>query len=195
MSEENVREKMSALVIGASVGAIETLLTILPRLQRGYPCPVMVVVHLPRHNESLLPLIFSDRCGMPVKEAEDKEEIVPGTIYFAPPDYHLLVNRDFTLALSSDEAVHFSRPSVDVLFESAAAVFGESLTGVVLTGSNEDGAEGLRMVGAAGGRTIVQTPGTAEGRTMPESALAACPSSLVLDPPDIGKFLNEHPTP
>jgi two-component system, chemotaxis family, protein-glutamate methylesterase/glutaminase len=124
-----------------------------------------------------------------VKEAEDKETLCAGTIYFAPPDYHLLVNPDFTLALSSDELVHFSRPSVDVLFESAANAFGDSLIGVILTGANDDGAAGLAMIAASGGRVVVQDPSSAEGRSMPEAALAACPNAIVHEPRGIAEFL------
>jgi len=181
IAEVTVIEPFPAVVIGASVGAIEALSRVLPALPSGYPFAVLVVVHLPRHAESLLSAIFADRCQLPVKEVEDKEPLVPGTIYFAAPDYHLLVNPDFTVALSSDEPVHYSRPSVDVLFESAAAAFGDALTGVILTGSNEDGAAGLAAVAAGGGRALVQTPSTAEGRSMPLSAISACPSADVLD--------------
>lgn len=189
-AEVKANEPFPAVAIGASVGAIEALTRILPTLPAGFPCAVMVVVHLPRHSDSLLSAIFSERCMMKVKEAEDKEPLVPGTIYFAAPDYHLLVNPDFTLALSSDEPVHYSRPSVDVLFESAAAVFGDGLTGVILTGSNEDGAAGLAAVSSAGGYALVQNPSTAEGRNMPASAISACPAAHVLDLEGIAAFLN-----
>lgn len=184
----------AAVVIGASVGAIEALMKILPLLPATYPFPVLVVVHLPRHMDSLLTAIFREKCALPVKEAEDKEPLKGGTIYFAPPDYHLLVNPDFTLALSSDEAVHYSRPSVDVLFQSAADAYGDALTGVILTGSNEDGAEGLAAVCAAGGHALVQPPATAEGKTMPASAITACPSALVLELRAIAEFLKAEAT-
>lgn len=179
--EVEVREPFPAVVIGASVGAIEALSRVLPHLPADYPFAVMVVVHLPRQSKSLLSSIFADRCKMQVKEAEDKEPLESGTIYFAAPDYHLLVNPDFTLALSSDEAVHYSRPSVDVLFESASMVFGDAVTGVILTGSNEDGAAGLAAIVAGGGRGFAQTPATAEGSSMPAAAISACPNAEVLD--------------
>ncbi len=189
-AEVIIVEPFPAVVIGASVGAIEALSRVLPSLPAGYPFAVMVVVHLPRQSRSLLSAIFAERCMMPVKEVEDKEPLVPGTIYFAAPDYHLLVNPDFTLALSSDEPVHYSRPSVDVLFESAAAAFGDALTGVILTGSNEDGAAGLACVAAAGGSALVQQPSTAEGRNMPASAISACPGAYVMDLEGISAFLS-----
>jgi len=167
----------SAIVIGASVGAIEALLTILPEFPAGFPLPVFVVVHLPPDKKSLLPELFRNRCRIPVKEAEDKEPVVPGTIYFAPADYHLLVEEDFSLSLSNEEAVLYSRPAIDPLFESAADVYGDGLTGVILTGASSDGAKGLRAVCSAGGTALVQAPETAEGKTMPTAALEACLSA------------------
>lgn len=183
------------VVIGASVGAIGALGVILPALPADYPIPVLVVVHIPRHTDSLLPSIFQQRCPLVVKEAEDKEALRGGVIYFAPPDYHLLVNPDFTLALSSDEAVNYSRPSVDVLFESAAEAFGDGVTGVILTGSNEDGAAGIHAVCAAGGGALVQTPASAEGKAMPLTAIAACPSARVLELLEIAEFLKAKAIP
>lgn len=170
----------SAVVIGASVGAIEALTAILPRLPGDYPLAVLVVVHVPADRRSLLAEIYSARCALPVKEAEDKETIVPGTIYFAPPDYHLLVEPDFTLSLSNEEPVLYSRPAIDVLFESAADAYGDALAGVILTGANSDGAKGLRAVCNAGGLAFVQDPSTAEGTAMPTSALALCPEAVAL---------------
>lgn len=166
-----------AVVIGASMGAIEALSIILPALPCDYPLPVLIVVHVPRHKKSVMADLFSERCPIRVKEAEDKEPLQPSTVYFAPSDYHLLVENDLTLSLSSDEPVHFSRPSIDVLFQTAADAFGDRLTGVILTGSSSDGAEGLRAVLDAGGRAIVQNPGSAEGKAMPLAALEACPGA------------------
>ncbi|MBA2485730.1 MAG: chemotaxis protein CheB, partial [Nitrospira sp.] len=114
------------------------------------------------------------QCRLTVKEAKHKEPIVSGTIYFAPPDYHLLVESDRHLSLSSEEPVHYSRPSIDVLFESAADAYGRALLAIILTGTNEDGAHGVRAVCDAGGMALVQTPESAEARVMPEAALAAC---------------------
>lgn len=171
------------MVIGASVGAVEALLSILPKLPADYPFAVLVVVHVPAYRKSMLAEVFAAKCAIAVKEAEDKEEIRPSTVYFAPPDYHMLVEPDFTLALSSDEQVIYSRPSINVLFQSAADAYGDRLTGVILTGASRDGAAGLKAVCDAGGRGFVQNPDTAEGDIMPSEALKACPaaSSLLLD--------------
>ncbi|MGF7155663.1 chemotaxis protein CheB [Novosphingobium gossypii] len=180
---------VSAIVIGASAGAIQALLRILPQLPSGFALPVLVVIHVPPGRRSELAGLFAGKCRVPVREAEDKEPIVPGTVYFAPPDYHLLVEvaegADHTLSLSTDEPVFFSRPSIDVLFESAAEAYGDALMAVVLTGANEDGARGLRSVAEAGGRVCVQDPATAYARTMPDAALAACRRARVLSIPQI----------
>jgi two-component system chemotaxis response regulator CheB len=165
---------VSAIVLGASAGAVDALLTLLPSLPPGCP-PVLAAVHVPPDRPNRLVSLLQPRCAVRVKEAEDKEPVLPGTVYFAPPDYHLLVEQDETLALSSDEAVRFSRPSIDVLFESAADAWGAGLAGVILTGANEDGAAGLAAVAEAGGLPLVQDPVSATASAMPLAALAACP--------------------
>ena len=135
----------------------------------------MVVVHVPPDKRSILAELFQAKCRITVREAEDKEPISGGTVYFAPPDYHLLVETDRSLSLSSDEPVLYSRPSIDVLFESAADAYGPALIAIVLTGANQDGAKGLKAVVEAGGTAIVQSPEDAFASAMPEAALAACP--------------------
>lgn len=176
---------LQAVVIGASAGGVQALSQVLPALPADFPVPVLVVVHVPPRRDNALVDLFAGKCQLVVKEAEDKEPLVPGTIYFAPPDYHLLVEADATIALSSDEAVNHSRPAIDVLFESAADAFGAGLAGVIMTGANHDGAQGLRAVCAAGGFGIVQDPGTAEIATMPEAAISACPDAQVMALKDI----------
>lgn len=169
-----------AIVIGASAGALEALSAILPKLPKGFAMPVMIVVHVPPGRASVLAELFQERCAVTVKEAEDKEPVAAGTVYFAPPDYHLLIERDGSLSLSSDEPVLFSRPSIDVLFESAADAYGPALTGVILTGANHDGAAGLASVVAAGGQALVQAPAGAVASAMPEAAIKSCPGAAVL---------------
>ncbi len=176
---------LKAVVIGASAGGVQALSLVLPALPADFPVPVLVVVHIPPRRDNALVDLFGGKCRVPVKEAEDKEPLAPGTIYFAPPDYHLLVETDGTIALSSDEPVNHSRPAIDVLFESAADAFGAGLAGIVMTGANSDGAEGLRAICAAGGQAIVQLPATAEVATMPEAALTTCPGARALRLEDI----------
>lgn len=180
-----------AVVIGVSAGAVQALLTILPSLPADYLLPIFITVHVPPdRNNGLVPLLQST-CALTVAEAEDKEAIRPGTIYLAPPDYHLLVERDGGLALSSDEPVNFSRPSIDVLFESAADAYQDGLVGIVLTGANTDGAAGLKAIAARRGQIFVERPDEAYASAMPEAALAACPQATVLSLDEIGKRLVE----
>jgi two-component system chemotaxis response regulator CheB len=173
-------DRLDGIVIGASAGGIEALSILLPALPQGLRAAVLIVLHLPRERPSLLVEIFQPKCVLPVHEAQDKEPIARGTIYFAPPDYHLLVDEGPQLALSADELVHYSRPSIDVLFESAAQWYRQRLLGVILTGANEDGAAGLAEVHHAGGTTIVQRPETAHASVMVESALKRSPVDMVL---------------
>jgi two-component system chemotaxis response regulator CheB len=167
-------EGIEAIVIGASAGAVQALSRILPALPEDYPIPVLIVVHVPADNADLLASLFQAKSRLVVKEAEDKEPIRAGFIYFGPSDYHLLVEADRTVSLSSDEPVLYSRPSIDVLFESAADAYGQGLVGVVLTGANEDGADGLWAINAAGGIALVEDPKEAFAPAMPSAALARC---------------------
>lgn len=183
----------AAVVIGASVGAIEALMILLPALPASYPLPVFVVVHIPPDKKSTLAELFAQRCSIAVKEAEDKESIRGGVVYFAPADYHLLVESDFTLSLSNEEPVLFSRPAIDVLFQSAADAYGNTLTGVVLTGGSTDGAAGLRSIIDAGGKGLVQSPDSAEGTTMPRAALAHCPEARSFPLQEIAALLKSLP--
>jgi two-component system, chemotaxis family, protein-glutamate methylesterase/glutaminase len=171
---------IDAVAIGASAGGVEVLSVLLSSLPASCRASFFIVLHIPRERPSLLSDIFGAKCALPVREAEDKEPVQPGTVYFAPPDYHLLLDRGPVLALSSDEPVHFSRPSIDVLFDSAADIYGERLLGLILTGANQDGAEGLAAVGRAGGRTVVQDPGGAAVPFLPEAALQEGPVDCVL---------------
>jgi two-component system, chemotaxis family, protein-glutamate methylesterase/glutaminase len=189
--------RIDAIVMGASAGGVEALMALLPALPARLSMPVFIVLHLPRDRPSMLADIFAPKCRLPVHEAQDKELVRPGTVYFAPPDYHLLIDDGPALALSSDELVNFSRPSIDVLFESAAEVYRSRLLGIILTGANDDGAAGLAAVGAAGGITIVQQPHTAQVKSMVLSALDRTPTSHVLELEDIAVVLatlNENRT-
>ena len=173
---------IDAVAIGASAGGVEVLSVLLSSLPASCRASFFIVMHIPRERPSLLAEVFNARCALPVREAEDKEPVQPGTVYFAPPDYHLLLDRGPILALSSDEPVHFSRPSIDVLIESAADIYGERLLGLILTGANQDGAAGLAAVGRAGGRTVVQDPESAAVAYLPQAALQQGPVDFILSP-------------
>jgi two-component system chemotaxis response regulator CheB len=163
MTARPLAGRVGAVVIGTSAGGVEALSVILPAL----------------------PATFR----LPVREADDKEPIEAGTVYFAPPDYHLLIEKDGTVALSNDGLVNFSRPSIDVLFESAAEVYGARLLGVILTGANSDGADGLAAVRGAGGFAVVQDPAEAQAAVMTEAALARTAVDYVLPLHEIAALL------
>ncbi len=169
-----------AVAIGTSAGGVDALSVLLPALPRGLRIPVFVVLHLPPGRPSRMAEILAPKCAVPVVEAEDKAPISPGTVHLAPPDYHLLIDSAESLALSADEPVLFSRPSIDVLFESAADVYGAGLLGIILTGSSADGAHGLHAVHLAGGTTVVQDPREARVPLMAEAALRVTTVDLVL---------------
>jgi two-component system, chemotaxis family, protein-glutamate methylesterase/glutaminase len=184
---------VDAIAIGASTGGIEALVRVLPALPADTRASVFVVVHLPRERASLLTEIFAPRCRLPVRDVHDKDPISAGTIYFAPPDYHLLVDDGPQLALSMDEPVEFSRPSVSVLFETAAAVYRERLLALVLTGAGSDGASGMHAVKRAGGVTVVQQPASARMPQMPEAALGRICADYILDLDEIMNMFQALP--
>ncbi len=181
--------QLQVVAIGGSAGSIDALSVLLPALPATLRAAVVVVVHLPRERPSLLRNIFQPRCALPVREAQDKEPLEPGTIYFAPPDYHLLLDAGPALALSVDDPVHFSRPSIDVLFETAADACGDRLMAILLSGANADGAQGLAAVQAAGGVTMVQSPESSPMPYMPEAALALAQPGHLLTPEGMAALL------
>lgn len=182
-------QTVDAVVIGSSSGGVEALLALLPALPRSMRAAVLIVLHVPREGPGLLVEVFQHKCALPVMEAEDNVPIAPGTVYFAPPDYHLLVEDGPALALSTEAPVNFSRPSVDVLFESAAHAYGSRLLGIVLTGASHDGAAGLAAVHARGGLTMVQLPADAQSASMPVAAMERIQPDFVLTLEDIAKAL------
>lgn len=183
-------KRFRAIVIGASAGGLEALKTLLPALRENLPVPVLIVQHIAPNSDSYLPTYLDERAPLHVKEAEDKEILLPGVVYVAPPNYHLLVEADNTMSLCAGHRVNYSRPSIDVLFESAADAFGPRLIGVILTGANQDGAQGLARIKKLGGVAIVQSPRTAVARAMPVAALEATQVDHVLPLEDIAPLLN-----
>ena len=181
--------RVDVIVIGASAGGVEVLSTLLPALPQTIRAAVFVVLHQPPDRQSILVEIFRRKCKLPVREAEDKDPIEPGTIYFAPPNYHLLLEAGGHIALSVDDLVQFSRPSIDVLFQSAADTYRDRLLGILLTGWNEDGAAGLLAVRAGAGVTIVQDPQSAEAPVMPLAAIRVHRPDFVLHPRAIADLL------
>lgn len=183
--------KYQVVVIGVSAGGIAALEKILPQIEKDSTLSIMIVQHITAGGGDYLVEHFSSACSLSVVGAEDKQTIEPGTIYFAPANYHLLVERQKSLALSIDAKVNYSRPSIDVLFETAAEAYCQKLVGVVLTGANADGAAGLARVKELGGLTVVQSPDTAEVATMPLAAIKSTQVDYVLKLDEIGSFLNK----
>ena len=184
-----------AVVVGASAGAVEALSALLPALPADFAAAMLIVVHLPPARKSMLPELFRSKCRLRVTEAEDKEPIQRGRVYFAPPGYHMLVEAGKTLSLASDDPVLFSRPSIDVLFESAADAYASRLAAIILTGASQDGANGLAAVLRAGGQGLILRPKLAYAATLPEAAIARCPEATVLSLAEIASWLQKLGTP
>jgi two-component system, chemotaxis family, protein-glutamate methylesterase/glutaminase len=180
-----------AVVMGVSSGGLEALKVLVPALRPDFEVPVLIVQHLSAQADSYLIRRLDEVSGLTVKEAEDKEILLAGVVYVAPPDYHLMVEADGSLTLSVDPKVNFSRPSVDVLFESASDAFADRLVGVILTGASQDGAKGLARIKRRGGLTIVQSPESAQADAMPRAAIQSTNVDHVLPLHEISPFLNK----
>ncbi|MEZ0260430.1 MAG: chemotaxis protein CheB [Alphaproteobacteria bacterium] len=178
-----------ALVIGASAGGMKALKTVLSGLPRDFPLAVAIVQHMASHSDSYMAEYLAACCPLPVKEADDKEDFRKGAVYLAPAGYHLLIEPDRILSLSVDPPVNFSCPSIDVLFDSAAGVYGSRLIGVVLTGASADGSAGLKRIKERGGTAIVQDPAGAEVSFMPQSAITAAAPEHIAALDDIAPLL------
>jgi len=178
-----------AIVIGASSGGMNAMKVMFPLLPKDFNTPIIMVQHISPRSEGHWIALLNEISNLEIKEADEKELISKGIIYIAPPNYHLLIEKDKTLSLTIDERVNYARPSIDVLFESAAEAYQNKLIGVVLTGSNNDGANGLKRIKESGGLTIVQQPKTAESPFMPASAIDIAAPDYILDLEDIIKLL------
>ncbi|MQA38556.1 chemotaxis protein CheB [Rugamonas aquatica] len=171
---------VEAVVIGASAGGVGALLQLLPGLPADYGRAVVALLHLPEYRQSHLAEVFQQRMAMPVREAADKEAVSSGTLYFAGSGYHLSVETDRSFSLSCEAPLHFARPAIDYLMESAADAYGPALLGILLTGANHDGAAGMAAIARAGGLTVVQDPEQAEVASMPREAIRLHRPDLVL---------------
>lgn len=176
------------VVIGASLGGLNALEVILSQLPKNLPVAVAIAQHRHKSSNGELIAYLQERSLLPVIEAEDKQPITPGKIFLAPADYHLLVEPGY-FALSTDPPVTYARPSIDVLFESAADAYGAQVIGIILTGASNDGAKGLAKIQAYGGKVIIQNPATAECKIMPEAAIKAVKIAQILPLAEIAPFL------
>jgi two-component system, chemotaxis family, protein-glutamate methylesterase/glutaminase len=172
--------QIEAIVIGASAGGLDALRIILTGLPDNYRLPIIVVLHIPEDRESRLVELFTHFVDLPVKEAMDKDHIAAGTLYFACAGYHLSIESDHCFSLSCELPVLYSRPSINILMESAALAYGPALAGILLTGASEDGAEGMARIAEYGGLTIVQDPAEAQMAIMPKAALKYIQPDMIL---------------
>ncbi|RZK82538.1 MAG: chemotaxis protein CheB [Pedobacter sp.] len=179
-----------ALVIGGSAGSLDVLLKLLPAVDAQIPFPIIIVIHRKRGADSLLPDLLSSRTKLIVKEIDEKEQIVPGTVYIAPSDYHLLIEQDRTFSLDYSEKINYSRPSIDVTFQTAAEVYKKKLACLLLSGSNADGVNGLKSVKLWGGRVLVQDPATAQVAYMPAQAILNVAVDEILKIEMMGVYIN-----
>jgi two-component system chemotaxis response regulator CheB len=182
-------KKYEAIAIGTSAGGLYALFDLLTILPQNYPLPIIVVQHRSKDHNDLLEEILQNRCKIVIKQVEEKEKIRRGHAYFAPPDYHLLIEYDKTFSLSADAQVRYSRPSIDVLFESAAAVYKNTLIGIILTGANSDGAQGITEIKKRNGLTISQDPGEALFPQMPKAAIETGAVTNIYKLAEIKNFL------
>ena len=179
------------IVIGTSAGGMDALKKILPVFPPAFPVPIVIVQHISSLSNGFMIQYLNSISSIRVKEAEEKELLNASTVYFAPPNYHLLIEDDHTLSLSVEKKVNYARPSIDVLFDSAVYAYGKSIIGVVLTGANHDGAKGLAAIKKAGGYTIVQSPGDAYSDSMPRAAIAEADPDLIIPVEKIGIVLRD----
>jgi two-component system, chemotaxis family, protein-glutamate methylesterase/glutaminase len=180
------------IVVGTSWGGLHALRKLVGVLPADFPVPVVLVQHRHKDSNHLLSSLLQERTALNVCEVEDPSLIEPGNVYVAPADYHLLVERGH-FSLSCDEPVRYSRPSIDVTFNSAADAYGARAVGVVLTGANADGASGLRRIADRGGLALVQDPEGAESRMMPEAAARSVPEARVMPLPELAQYVATLP--
>lgn len=183
--------RFKAIVIGTSAGGLEALSKLLPALPVNFGVPVLIVQHIAPTSDNFLARHLDSLTQIRVKEADEKEKIKPGVAYLAPPNYHLMIEEDLSLSLTVDEKVNYSRPSIDVLFESAAYAFKGRVIAVILTGANQDGASGAALIKRMGGMVIVQDPKSAQVPVMPEAVLKATKPDFVVQLEEIPKLLTQ----
>ncbi|MBQ5946656.1 chemotaxis protein CheB [Massilia sp. ST3] len=172
--------RFELVIIGGSAGGVDALIGLLPALPETFGPGVVCILHIPADRDSRLAELFAARVALPVREARDKEPLEGGTVYFAGPGYHLSIEADRSFSLSCEPPVHFARPAIDVLMESAADAYGPAMAGILLSGANHDGADGMARIKACGGLTVVQEPNEAQASTMPEEAIRRSTPDLVL---------------
>jgi Chemotaxis response regulator containing a CheY-like receiver domain and a methylesterase domain len=191
MAQENIKPSR-IILIGGSAGSLNGVLSILPELTGSLPFAVIIVLHRKPASENILVHLLAAKTRLVVKEAEEKEPILPGHVYIAPADYHLLVEKEYSFSLDVSEKIHYSRPSIDVTFESAAEAFGPNALALLLSGANIDGAAGMQKIKACGGICMVQEPGSAEVGVMPQQAIDTVAVDKILPIEKMAAWINEN---
>ncbi len=186
-------KQIELVIIGGSAGSLDVILKTVSKLNSSFNLPLVIVIHRKKTSNSSLVSLFSHRTGIPVKEVDEKDQILSRYIYLAPADYHLLIENDRTFSIDSSEKIHYSRPSIDVTFQSAAETYKDRLACILVSGANADGTNGLRTVKNWGGITAVQNPATAEVSFMPGNALTHVQIDHVLEAEEIPAFINNLP--
>ncbi|AWK05523.1 chemotaxis protein CheB [Flavobacterium crocinum] len=191
MEENKIIKHCKVVIIGGSAGSLQALLNILPFVENPVSFAIVIVVHRKNSDEQTLEDLIALRSKVNVKEVEDKVKLKTGFIYIAPSNYHLLFEKDETLSLDTSEKINYSRPSIDVSFESAAEIYGSELIGILLSGSNSDGTVGIKAIKQAGGTTVVQNPLSAEMSFMPNNAILHTSPDFILKTEEILEFIKE----
>lgn len=191
MEKNDLTNVNRCVLIGGSAGSLKVLMRILPALSVDIGFPIIVIIHRKNDRKSSLEQLLNEHSRLTVKEAEDKEVMANGIIYVAPPDYHLLVENDYSLSLDGSEKIQWSRPSIDVTFQSAAEIFGMGVLGVLLSGANNDGTFGLQCIKQAGGRIMIQRPANAEIPAMPAFALRDLRPDYLVDDIEMAAIINQ----
>lgn len=191
MAENSIKQAIQLITIGGSAGSLDVILKLIPSLHPRLPVAIIIITHRKASSEEILVDLLNAKSTWPVKEAEEKDRIAPNTIYIAPTDYHLLIEQDHSFSLDVSEKVNYSRPSIDITFESAAEVYGPAVLGVLLSGANADGVEGLRHIKARGGLCLVQDPDTADVDYMPRQAIAQVKVDKVLPSDQLADYINK----
>lgn len=191
MEENQLNSLNKVIVIGGSAGSLDVLLKVLPKIEILNSLSLIIVLHRRNSDDQMLEELLRIKSGLRVEEIEDKTTLLPGRVYVAPPDYHLLFESDFLFSLDVSEKINYSRPSIDVAFESAAEIFGENLTAILLSGANADGTEGLKAVKNNGGTVIIQSPETADVPYMPNFAINNLKADYIFSPIEMAVFIND----
>jgi len=190
MEENRITHPAGLIVIGGSAGSLDVILRMLPLLKTTIQSAIIIVLHRKTSDENILTELLCAKTTLPVKEVEDGDMLIAGTIYVAPADYHLLVEKQGGLSLDASEKINYSRPSIDATFESAAEAWGEKLTAIILSGGNADGSEGMKVVKQHGGICVAQNPATASSAYMPQYAINHVAVNSILNAEEMAAYIN-----